>query len=94
VDRDGGAALSVRFPSGRSAREIVVRDTAQLLWMVNLGCIDLNPQHHNHRGLFIYRDKGRFIIADVASSGTRFDDCANFEGPQTLNEPSRSGARA
>jgi DNA ligase D-like protein (predicted polymerase) len=31
------------FPSGRTAREIVVRDAAQLLWMVNLGCIDLNP---------------------------------------------------
>jgi bifunctional non-homologous end joining protein LigD len=29
--------------SGRTAREIVVRDAAQLLWMVNLGCIDLNP---------------------------------------------------
>src|SRR6266478_3929615 len=33
----------LRFPSGRTAREIVVRDAAQLLWMVNLGCIDLNP---------------------------------------------------
>src|SRR5262249_18189940 len=31
------------FPSGRTAREIVVRDVAQLLWIVNLGCIDLNP---------------------------------------------------
>jgi bifunctional non-homologous end joining protein LigD len=31
------------FPSGRTAREIVVRDAAQLLWIVNLGCIDLNP---------------------------------------------------
>ena len=35
--------VELRFPSGRTAREIVVRDTAQLLWMVNLGCIDLNP---------------------------------------------------
>src|SRR5207245_4557824 len=33
----------LRFPSGRTAREIVVRDAAQLLWIVNLGCIDLNP---------------------------------------------------
>ncbi|HEU4521075.1 MAG TPA: non-homologous end-joining DNA ligase [Thermoanaerobaculia bacterium] len=31
------------FPSGRSANEIVIRDAAQLLWIVNLGCIDLNP---------------------------------------------------
>ena len=35
--------MELRFPSGRTAREIVVRDAAQLLWMVNLGCIDLNP---------------------------------------------------
>src|SRR5438270_207704 len=31
------------FPSGRTAEEIVVRDAAQLAWIVNLGCIDLNP---------------------------------------------------
>ena len=35
--------VELRFPSGRTAREIVVRDAAQRLWMVNLGCIDLNP---------------------------------------------------
>jgi bifunctional non-homologous end joining protein LigD len=31
------------FPSGRTADEVVVRDTAQLTWVVNLGCVDLNP---------------------------------------------------
>ncbi|HEY8080389.1 MAG TPA: DNA primase small subunit domain-containing protein, partial [Labilithrix sp.] len=31
------------FPSGRTADEIVVRDAAQLAWIVNLGCVDLNP---------------------------------------------------
>ncbi len=31
------------FPSGRTAEEVVVRDAAQLLWVINLGCIDLNP---------------------------------------------------
>src|SRR2546428_3836193 len=35
--------VELRFPSGRTAREIVVRDAAQLLWIINLGCIDLNP---------------------------------------------------
>lgn len=30
------------FPSGRSADEIVVRDAAQLAWVINLGCVDLN----------------------------------------------------
>src|SRR6478752_6790581 len=31
------------FPSGRTADEIVVDETAALAWVVNLGCIDLNP---------------------------------------------------
>jgi bifunctional non-homologous end joining protein LigD len=35
--------VELKFPSGRSAHEIVVRDEAQLVWIVNLGCIDLNP---------------------------------------------------
>jgi len=35
--------VELSFPSGRTAREIVVSDAAQLLWIVNLGCIDLNP---------------------------------------------------
>jgi bifunctional non-homologous end joining protein LigD len=35
--------VELSFPSGRTAREIVVRDAAQLAWVINLGCIDLNP---------------------------------------------------
>ena len=35
--------VELSFPSGRTAHEIVVRDAAQLVWIVNLGCIDLNP---------------------------------------------------
>src|ERR1700685_2952373 len=31
------------FPSGRTAEEVVVTDAAGLVWVVNLGCIDLNP---------------------------------------------------
>src|SRR5713226_5012454 len=34
---------TISFPSGRAAEEIVVRDAAQLAWVVNLGCIDLHP---------------------------------------------------
>lgn len=33
----------LRYASGRSADEVVVRDEAALAWVVNLGCIDLNP---------------------------------------------------
>jgi bifunctional non-homologous end joining protein LigD len=35
--------VELSFPSGRTADEIVVRDPAQLAWVVNLGCIDLHP---------------------------------------------------
>jgi len=35
--------VELKFPSGRTAREVAVRDAAQLLWTINLGCIDLNP---------------------------------------------------
>jgi DNA ligase D-like protein (predicted polymerase) len=33
----------LRFPSGRTADEVVLRDAAGLVWAANLGCIDLNP---------------------------------------------------
>jgi bifunctional non-homologous end joining protein LigD len=35
--------VELKFPSGRTAHEVVVRDEAQLAWVINLGCIDLNP---------------------------------------------------
>src|SRR5437870_2807581 len=35
--------VELSFPSGRTASEVVVRDAAQLAWVINLGCIDLNP---------------------------------------------------
>jgi bifunctional non-homologous end joining protein LigD len=33
----------LKFPSGRTADEVVLHDAAGLAWVVNLGCIDLNP---------------------------------------------------
>ena len=35
--------VELKFPSGRTACEVVLRDTAQLAWIINLGCIDLHP---------------------------------------------------
>src|SRR5213594_2490167 len=35
--------VELSFPSGRTAEEIVLTNAAQLAWIVNLGCIDLNP---------------------------------------------------
>jgi len=34
---------TLTFPSGRTADELVIDDAAGLAWIVNLGCIDLNP---------------------------------------------------
>ena len=39
----GSSTVELTFPSGRTADEIVVDDAAGLAWIVNLGCIDLNP---------------------------------------------------
>ncbi|NUO55608.1 MAG: DNA polymerase domain-containing protein [Hamadaea sp.] len=33
----------LKYASGTSAEEVVVRDAAGLAWVINLGCVDLNP---------------------------------------------------
>jgi DNA ligase D-like protein (predicted polymerase) len=35
--------VELSFPSGRTAQEVVPRDAAALLWMANLGCLELHP---------------------------------------------------
>ncbi|MEK6321903.1 MAG: DNA polymerase domain-containing protein [Acidobacteriota bacterium] len=40
--------VTLSFPSGRKAEEVVVDDAAGLAWIVNLGCIELHP--HAVRG--------------------------------------------
>jgi bifunctional non-homologous end joining protein LigD len=35
--------VSLSFPSGRTAEELVPRDAAALAWMANLGCLELHP---------------------------------------------------
>jgi DNA ligase D-like protein (predicted polymerase) len=35
--------VELAFPSGRTAQELVVTEVAQIVWMTNLGSIDLNP---------------------------------------------------
>jgi bifunctional non-homologous end joining protein LigD len=35
--------VTLRFPSGRSAEEVVPRDPAALAWMANLACLELHP---------------------------------------------------
>jgi DNA ligase D-like protein (predicted polymerase) len=35
--------VELRFPSGRTAEEVVPRDAADLAWMANLACLELHP---------------------------------------------------
>jgi bifunctional non-homologous end joining protein LigD len=35
--------VSLHFPSGRTADEVVPRSAADLAWMANLGCLELHP---------------------------------------------------
>jgi bifunctional non-homologous end joining protein LigD len=35
--------VTLSFPSGRTAEELVIGDPASLAWIVNLGCIELHP---------------------------------------------------
>src|SRR5262245_40497253 len=35
--------VTLSFPSGRTAEEVVVDDAAGLIWIVNLGCLELHP---------------------------------------------------
>ena len=35
--------VTIRFPSGRSADEVVPRDAAALVWLANLACLELHP---------------------------------------------------
>src|SRR6185503_1589359 len=35
--------VTLSFPSGRTAEEVVPRDAAALAWMANLACLELHP---------------------------------------------------
>src|SRR5918992_4593230 len=37
------STVELSFPSGRTADEVVVSNPRALAWVINLGCVDLNP---------------------------------------------------
>ncbi len=43
--------ITLSFPSGRTAEELVVDDEAGLVWVVNLGCLELHPHPVRSRDL-------------------------------------------
>jgi DNA ligase D-like protein (predicted polymerase) len=56
--------VTLSFPSGRTAEEIVVDDAAGLAWIVNLGCIELHP-HPLRSGNLEHPDELRIDLDPV-----------------------------
>src|SRR6202453_4317785 len=63
--------VTLSFPSGRTAEEIVVDDTPGLAWIVNLGCIELHP-HPVRSGDLDHPDELRIDLDRVP--GVSWDD--------------------
>ena len=63
--------VTLSFPSGRTAEEVVVDDAAGLAWVVNLGCIELHP-HPVRSGDLEHPDELRVDLDPVA--GVAWDD--------------------
>src|ERR1051325_3865901 len=60
--------VTLSFPSGRTAEEIVVDDAAGLAWIVNLGCIELHP-HPVRAGDLEHPDELRIDLDPVPGVG-------------------------
>ena len=90
--------VELKYPSGRSAHEIVLTDAAQLAWVVNLGCIDLHP-HAVRADDLIHPDELRIDLdpipgvpwADVRSVALVVRDVLTDYG--LIGWPKTSGSR-
>jgi DNA ligase D-like protein (predicted polymerase) len=90
--------VTLSFPSGRTAEEIVVDDAAGLAWIVNLGCIELHP-HPVRSGDLEHPDELRVDLDP--GPGVAWDDVRRvaFEVKAFLEEmglrgwPKTSGSR-
>ena len=60
--------VTLSFPSGRTAEEVVVDDAAGLAWIVNLGCIELHP-HPVRSGDLDHPDELRVDLDPVPGVG-------------------------
>ena len=90
--------VTLSFPSGRTAEEIVVDEVAGLAWIVNLGCIELHPHPVRSRDLD-HPDELRIDLDPVP--GVAWDDVRDvaLEVKNLLEElglrgwPKTSGSR-
>jgi bifunctional non-homologous end joining protein LigD len=60
--------VTLSFPSGRTAEEVVVDDAAGLAWIVNLGCIELHP-HPVRTGDLDHPDELRIDLDPIPGVG-------------------------
>jgi len=60
--------VTLSFPSGRTAEELVIDDVAGLAWIVNLGCIELHP-HPIRSGDLDHPDELRIDLDPVPGVG-------------------------
>jgi len=90
--------VTLSFPSGRTAEEVVVDDAAGLVWIVNLGCIELHP-HAVRANDLDHPDELRIDLDPIP--GVEWDDVRRvaIEVKQLLEEmgligwPKTSGSR-
>jgi DNA ligase D-like protein (predicted polymerase) len=90
--------VTLSFPSGRIAKEVVVDDVAGLAWVVNLGCIELHP-HAVRADELDHPDELRIDLDPVP--GVEWDDVRRvaMEAKGLLDElglrgwPKTSGSR-
>lgn len=90
--------VTLSFPSGRTAEEVVVDDAAGLAWIVNLGCIELHP-HPVRSGDLDHPDELRIDLDPIPGVG--WDDVrrVSLEVQALLEElglrgwPKTSGSR-
>ncbi len=71
--------VTLSFPSGRTAEELVVDDEAGLAWIVNLGCIELHP-HPVRSADLDHPDELRIDL----------DPGPGITGPTSASSPSKS----
>ncbi len=90
--------VTLSFPSGRTAEEVVVDDAAGLAWIVNLGCIELHP-HAVRTNDLDHPDELRIDLDPVP--GVKWEDVrrVSMEAKNLLEEmglrgwPKTSGSR-
>jgi DNA ligase D-like protein (predicted polymerase) len=90
--------VTLSFPSGRTAEEIVVDDAAGLAWIVNLGCLELHPHAVRARDLD-HPDELRLDLDPVPGVGWEDVRRVALEAQALLDEiglrgwPKTSGSR-